>query len=284
MPTAIALPTETGTDTPIPLVALTKDSRSKDKPEFQNVFAAPRSAKTTASVHAVQELAHNKKVATAQATAKQRAQSTIAETQKQLKFSEAEITRMRDELKRAQNELLATKAEHTHQLRQAVDRESGLWDELVEVRGLAITAKERASGYRKKLLTVLLVLVLPAMVWAAVVYQPVVFAQSANGKSPDVPVATSSERPAPAVEVAKVPTRDFAESLDRLDQALGQFTQDRPEDVLRRVHDMNAARGVSVCSFEWANGQVSLVFGSKPGMGIEPSVANCADAVEQAAK
>jgi len=281
MPTDTAIPIETEA----PVVDLTKSARSKDKPEFQNIFTGPRSAKTAAGVHAAQEQAHNKKVAAAQATAKQRAQTSIVEVQKQLSLSEVEIIRMRDELKRAQNELMVTKAEHTHQIRQAAERESGLWDELVEVRGLAVSARAKASGYRKKLLTVLLVLVLPAMVWAAVVYQPVVFAKSgAQGKAPEAPVAASSEKPAPAVEVAKVPTHDFAESLDRLDQALGQFTRDRPEDVLRRVHDMNAAGGVSVCSFEWSNGQVSLVFGAKPGVGIEPAVANCADAVEQAAK
>ena len=109
MPSATALPTETETDTPLPVVDLKKSSRNKDKLEFQDIFASPRSAKTTAAVHVVQELAHNKKVATAQATAKQSTQSAVSETQKQLKLSEAEITRMRDELKRAQNELLERK-------------------------------------------------------------------------------------------------------------------------------------------------------------------------------
>jgi hypothetical protein len=54
--------------------------------------------------------------------------------------------------------------------------------------------------------------------------------------------------------------------------------------VLRRVHLANATRGVSVCSFEWNNGQVSLQFGNQAGVSIGSAMSECADAVEKAAR
>jgi len=70
----------------------------------------------------------------------------------------------------------------------------------------------------------------------------------------------------------------------RLEQALDSFKGEKPEQVLQRIHIANAVKGVEVCSFEWNNGQVSMLFGSKEGLDIDKAMSRCADAVEKAAK
>jgi hypothetical protein len=46
----------------------------------------------------------------------------------------------------------------------------------------------------------------------------------------------------------------------------------------------NAAKGITVCSFAWNNGDPTLEFGTKEGLDLNASMTRCADAVEKSAK
>lgn len=214
-------------------------------------------------------------------TPQERAQAAAAEAQRKLQQAELENSRVRAELRRMQEELESTKTTHTQEVQKAADREAGLWAELNEVRDLASTADRKASGYKKSLFGVLLLLAVPAAVWAAVSYSRPATVHAAVV----VPVPVVAQ--VPVVDGVPVTTSNpsaFTDSVNRLSQALDRFGNEEPQNVLRRVHDANAARGISVCSFEWHNGQVSLVFGNDPGMAIGTTMTRCAEAVERAAK
>jgi hypothetical protein len=77
---------------------------------------------------------------------------------------------------------------------------------------------------------------------------------------------------------------DFSHGEDLLDEALGHFPGQRPEDVLTRVHNENLANGINVCAFEWSRGDPSLLFGTGNGhVEIGEALNRCAEAVEKAA-
>ena len=86
------------------------------------------------------------------------------------------------------------------------------------------------------------------------------------------------------MEHAKPAGHDFAAGLGRLDQALDNFKGEKPEEVLQRVHLQNAAKGITVCSFAWNNGDPTLQFDAKEGVDLNASMTRCADAVEKSAK
>jgi len=76
---------------------------------------------------------------------------------------------------------------------------------------------------------------------------------------------------------------DFTKGADRLDAALGMFGGRNPEEVLRKVREDNAARGIDVCPFEWDRGKPSLLFGGKRDqVELDQVMTTCADAVAQA--
>jgi hypothetical protein len=230
------------------------------------------------------ETSHAEKRPSPQEAARQRVQATMAEANKKLKLAETESIRVRSELKRAKDELALAKQEHTIQAGKAAEREAGLWNDLAEVRSQTTIALEKASRTRKKWLAISLSAVITVVLWAVMSYTHASGAQVApRDGSPVGFVPAVSKTLAPS-GVENDGTHDFATAADRLDQALGHFRNESPEHVLRRVHKEGAAQGVSVCSFEWNNGQVSLLFGTQPGMELGASMARCADAVEQAAK
>ena len=248
---------------------------------FEDLSATRRKLNAQAAGNASLELEHLRKLLSAQDAAKQQAQSAAAELHKQLKVFENENGRIRNDLKRSQDQLTLAKQEHEKEIRRAADRETGLANELLHARAQASEALEKVSGDKKKWAAILLGLAAPALVWAAVAHW-----HSAGPASPDTrevsadPVAASPRLPA-----SKAPASpDFSAALGRLDQALNSFSGEQPEEVLRRVHMANAIRGVEVCSFAWNNGEVSLQLGSKSGMGLDTAMTECADAVEKAAK
>jgi hypothetical protein len=260
--------------------------------EFEDLSTTRRKLNAQTASNAALELEHLKKLLSSQEASRQQAQSMAAEAHKQLKLLEHENTRIRGDLKRSQDQLSSAKAEHANELRRAADRESSIRTELIESRGQAAKAIDTASGYRKRglAISVTLAVVLSSLTWLAMNYW----------HSTDVQGKTRDESPASAsVADASVPDRmppnpvppkpdpatphDFTGSLSRLDSALGAFSGQKPEDVLRRVHLANAAKGISVCSFEWNNGEPSLQFGEKVGTELGSAMTECAEAVEKTA-
>ncbi len=224
-----------------------------------------------------QELAHLKKLLRAQGVARQRAEDDSVEAHRKLKSFEKEANKVRSDLTRAKAQLAGAKEEHTSDLRRAIERETGLWNELAEVRVQATKARDKVSGYKKLGMLCLLILI-PVMSWAAVKYLPLSFDGDKSGTKPDSRGITATGR-----GTASTSPNDFTSDVQRLDQALSTFGNQSAEDVLRKVHDKNAARGIPVCSFEWNKGQMSLLFGEQSGAELGTSVTRCADAVEQAA-
>jgi len=219
-------------------------------------------------------------------TPMERAQQEAAEARKKLQHSELESGRVRAELKKIQEQMDSVKAAQAQEAQRAADREAGLWSDLNAVREQASVAARRASNF--KTLALVMVAVLPLMVWAAWRYgHPSIVAQAASpalrahGVAPsdsDVPFATH------ALPLSDNDPSEFTKGAGRLNRALDRFSNESPEAVLRRIHDENAAHGVSVCAFEWHKGEVSLVFGNQPGMEIGVTMSRCAEAVERAAK
>jgi hypothetical protein len=217
-------------------------------------------------------------------TPMERAQQEAAEARKKLQQSESESGRVRGELKKLQDQMEAVKAAQAQEAQRAADREAGLWSDLNAVREEASLSARRASNY--KTIALVMVAVLPLMVWAAWHYgHPAIVAQaaapaapSAPHSDPDVPFATH------AAPLSDDDPSEFTKGAGRLNRALDRFSNEAPETVLRRIHDQNAAHGISVCAFEWHKGEVSLIFGNQPGMEIGVTMTRCAEAIEQAAK
>ena len=214
-------------------------------------------------------------------TPMERAQQEAAEARRKLQQSELEGGRVRAEMKKLQEQMESVKAAQTQEAQRAADREAGLWSDLNAVREQAGVAARRASNY--KTIALIMVAALPLMVWAAWRYgHPAIVAQAAA----PAPVA-AHEVPPFATHAAPLSDDDpseFTKGAGRLNRALDRFNNEAPEAVLRRIHDENAAHGVSVCAFEWHKGEVSLIFGNQPGMEIGVTMRRCAEAVERASK
>lgn len=214
-------------------------------------------------------------------TPMERAQQEAAEARRKAQQAELESGRVRAEIKKLQEQMEAVKSAHTQEAQRAADREAGLWSDLNSVREQASLSARRASNYKTTALVMLAVL--PLLVWAAWRYgHPAIVAQAAAS-----PVPSAAEAPPFATLAAPLADDDpseFTKGAGRLNRALDRFRNEAPETVLRRIHDENAAHGVSVCAFEWHKGEVSLIFGNQPGMEIGVTMTRCAEAVERAAK
>jgi DNA-binding transcriptional MerR regulator len=242
-----------------------------------------REMATQAARDAGLELEHLKKLLSAQDAAKLHAQSVAAQLQKELRSLESDNSRLRGELKRLQDQLAFAKQEGNVELRRASDREEALRKELVELRIVATKALEKASGSRKWL-GISFGFGVPALILAAVIYlHPTGPSTGASDQPREETVVAESAKVRPP-DHSTPAGRDFAAGLGRLDDALNSFKGEKPEDVLQRVHLHNAAKGISVCSFEWNNGDPTMEFGSKEGMDLNASMTRCADAVEKDTK
>jgi hypothetical protein len=218
-------------------------------------------------------------------TPQERAQQEAAEARKKLQQSELESGRVRAELRKLQEQMEATKAAQTQEAQRAADREAGLWSDLNAVREQASVSARRASNY--KTIALVLLAVFPLMVWAAWHYgHPAIVARAA---APDATphaahhAAHQAVAPEESHYLDEEPS-EFTRGAGRLNRALERFSNEPAETVLRRIHDENAARGISVCAFEWHKGEVSLIFGNVPGMEIGLTMTRCAEAIERAAK
>jgi hypothetical protein len=250
-----------------------------------------RERTTQAIRSAALELEHLRKLLAAQDAAKLHAQSVAAGLQREVKSYEIDNARLRNELRRIQDQLAAAKQDHSNEISAAHGRESGLRKDLADTRERLTRALEKISGRGRKKLIVALSAGVTALVLAAATQihpggtgaagsgQPETAGQAVAGAAQ--PATNAVSRMAGPATPA---TRDFAGAMDRLDDALGHFRGEKVNDVLLRVHLANLARGVDVCSFEWNNGQISMLFGRKPGADINKAMVACADAVEKAAK
>jgi hypothetical protein len=254
-----------------------------------------RELSVQSALNARLELDHLRKLLSAQEAAKLHAQSTASQLQRQLRSVESEGGMARSALKRAQDQLALVKEEQTLEADKSAGRESALRKELAHVREQATHALEKASGYRKKSLVISSCVAIPAVILAVVgfLHQPgTAGTNDERAADPVVAEAATPHRLAPsgpasqqASKSGSKPTSgDFAGGLGRLDQALENFKSEKPEDVLRRVRIQNAARGISVCAFEWHDGDASLEFGAKAGVNLDLAMSNCAEAVEKSAQ
>jgi DNA-binding transcriptional MerR regulator len=240
-----------------------------------------RDIATHAARDAGLELDHLKKLLSAQDAAKVHAQSVAATLQKELRTLESDNARLRAEIKRLQDQLAFAEQEGRVELRRALDREEAVRKELIELRSVATNALDRVSGSRKWL-PISLGIGVPALILASVIYFHAGGASAGDPAKDDSSVAEAAA-PQPA-DRSKPTGHDFAAGLGRLDQALDNFKGEKPEEVLQRVHLQNAAKGITVCSFAWNNGDPTLEFGTKEGLDLNASMTRCADAVEKFAK
>ncbi|HVW07163.1 MAG TPA: hypothetical protein VHC90_01195 [Bryobacteraceae bacterium] len=220
-------------------------------------------------------------------TPMERAQQEAAEARKKLQQSELESGRVRAEMKKLNEQMEAVKAALAQEAQRAADREAGLWSDLNAIREQAGQSARMASRY--KAITLVLAVTLPLVVWAAWRYGHPAVAQAASPAAARAAAPSSGATSEPPFATLEEPESDefpseFTRGAGRLNRALERFGNEAPEKVLRRIHDENAAHGVSVCAFEWHKGQVSLIFGNQPGMEIGVTMTRCAEAVEQAAK
>jgi hypothetical protein len=214
-------------------------------------------------------------------TPQERAQQEAAEARKKLQQSELESGRVRAELRKLQEQMEAVKAAQAQEAQRAADREAGLWSDLNALREQAGLSARRASSYRT--IALVLVAALPLTAWGAWhCGHPAIVAQAA-APAPAAHAAQAAVIPQPSHYLDEEPS-EFTRGAGRLNRALERFSNEPAETVLRRVHDENAARGISVCAFEWHKGAVSLIFGNQPGMEIGLTMTRCAEAIERAAK
>ena len=252
-----------------------------------NAFSLRRELSTQAARDAGLELEHLKKLLSAQDAAKVHAQSVAANMQKEMRTLESDNARLRAEVKRLQDQVAFAEQEGRVELRRSLDREEAQKKELVELRNVASSALEKASGNRKWL-TISLALCAPALIVAAVIYAHAGSSSAGNDNPTSAEVKDDSavvQAAAPKPANSTSPgNHDFTAGLARLDQALDNFKGEKPEEVLQRVHLQNAAKGITVCSFAWNNGDPTLEFGTKEGLDLNASMARCAEAVEKSAK
>ena len=250
-------------------------------------FSLRREMSTQAARDAGLELEHLKKLLSAQDAAKVHAQSVAANMQKEMRTLESDNSRLRAEVKRLQDQVAFAEQEGRVELRRSLDREEAQKKELIELRNVASSAIEKASGTRKWL-TISLALCVPALIIAVVIYSHLGSSSasadnSTTAEAKDDSSVVQAATPKPG-NSANPGGHDFTAGLARLDQALDNFKGEKPEEVLQRVHLQNAAKGITVCSFAWNNGDPTLEFGTKEGLDLNASMARCAEAVEKSAK
>ncbi len=239
------------------------------------------------------EIVHLKKLLAEQDMARKHAQRAAAQAQRHMKGLETDANRLRDELARARELHAQAKQEHSVDVRQAADREAGLMAELVEARHRATKAVDSASGYRHRWLAIALCIAVPSVAGLALGWGKLLPGgwgmQTGGEKQTEAVTAPPVESVRPWVPKplgasgGKVQPQDLSGALGTLDDALDRFRGISPEEVLHRAHKENLARGVSVCSFEWNSGRVSLVFGGGETEDPESSIVHCADAVNHLA-
>lgn len=150
--------------------------------------------------------------------------------------------------------------------------------------GISALEFEELAHSRRIWLTVSAVSAALALIccfWVVIIYRQMAVVPDAARVAPPAEIHSSLVAQAPA---APSPAPDFSESVEQLNNALDRFPNKTPREVLTSVRDENAARGVSVCNFEWNGGEARLLYGSGRGhVALDAVMGNCADAVDKAA-
>lgn len=258
--------------------------RQPAEPDFEEVSRMRQELAEESARTARLELEQIKTLLAEKDAARRNAQQTLVVVTRQIKAYEADNNRLRRELGRARDELAVAKHQHHEELRLAGDRESAISAELVQLRHqLSGVTLEAPSAPSRKKWPVLAVSVAAAVLCLACIAKLSFTRDRASAIANTDSSSDSASSAGSAPPAAASPARDFSGAVGNLDDALGDFQGLNPADVLKMVHRENAARGVSVCSFEWNNGQVSLLFGSGDGNDPQVVVQRCADAVRKAA-
>jgi len=103
--------------------------------------------------------------------------------------------------------------------------------------------------------------------------------------SPANVAVAAVERPRAATHAIVTPAqmpKDFSRSVGRLSEALENVPGLTPQEVLRQIHASHAKDDPGLCSFQWNNGQPSLMLaGTHANVTISSSLGRCAQAVEE---
>lgn len=247
--------------------------------------AVPQKAADQASRSINQDLEQLNALLNRQAVRPRREQRITANLHRQFQMAEADKGRIRSELRTAREKLALAQQDHNLEMRLAEQRETGLRYELAGACYDASVTLESMARSRGMWLRICATIAAGAAFWVTMLYWQLNDFRSDRRYQ----AAAAVERGPPAVAVAIAPptaaANDFTGAITELDDALGSFRGNRAEDVLRRVHNESAAQGVPVCSFEWNNGQPSLLYGSKKGdPALATAVSLCAQAVKKAAQ
>ncbi len=120
--------------------------------------------------------------------------------------------------------------------------------------------------------------------WAIAMYQELNHLRDTSGAAPmsaRAGASTGAGTASPVVEPPEPPY--FDDSVDHLNMALARFPGQDQKQILTRVRDDNAARGINVCSFEWNQGEPRLLFGKgRDHVELDSVMDKCAEAVASA--
>lgn len=229
------------------------------------------------------ELEKVRKQLDSQVTAGRIARETASNALGQLKSIEFDNQLVRLELERTRGQLGQAQQLHDAVSRQAAEKEASLRNELVAVRHeVALSTRSKAVN-RNKLLIPTFLLALAALAWAAVAQWHLLDSQ--GGLLSKATEAATPAQPETTAGGTSGGAPDLVDAIGRLDRAMDRFgSAAKPEEVLRLVHKQGLAKGVSVCSFAWNGGQVSLVFGGKTTEDLPTAILHCAEAVENTAR
>ncbi len=241
-----------------------------------------------------QELDQLRALSDEQEARNRRAQSITANLHRQFQLTEAENGRIHSELEDLRAELAAALQGGHHEIEAASARETRAREELAAARTSATSAIENLARRVRTWQGISAALGVTTMFLAGAFFWQwraspgdarTVESRTADVHSVESHPITRPTAEMPASPSAKTDLHDFTDAMVQLDRALGHFRGNQPEDVIRRIRNENAAKGVSVCSFEWNDGEPSLLFGSgERNLGLDTVIAHCADAIDKAAQ
>jgi hypothetical protein len=101
-------------------------------------------------------------------------------------------------------------------------------------------------------------------------------------KTGSAPVVPESKPSTTAPTQSSGSSHGFQGSLGELNNALANFPERRPEDVLAEVRRRSSGSDPSVCAFAWNSGQPALLYGGQnKSISLGSTLTKCAQAVEK---
>jgi F0F1-type ATP synthase membrane subunit b/b' len=218
---------------------------------------------------------------------------------------EVDSSSINTQLLRAQKELERAQQMARSDLERAATRIQTLETRLADALTSAAQAEHSQNRYRKRssvYLTAVIsvgVLVCGVFLFQLIPHRktaddaPLAASNGAGGETPNAGFKSPRQMRSVNVEslskkpfVPKTVTKSLPDALGRLNHALDGFPGLDQEAVLQQVQKRQSSPGRPICSFDWSNGQPSIVFGSGgKGQNAESwalDISRCADAIEQA--